>query len=79
MRWQGSIFLRQAANEYPPRPGFVVGSAPPPPNCAQDEKLRVKLRRVPGCPLIYVSRTVLLMEQPSGKTKAEFEKSEVGW
>ncbi|CAM9887901.1 unnamed protein product [Laminaria digitata] len=43
---------------------------------SQDEKLRVKLRRVPGCPLVFVSRTVLLMEQPSGKTKADFEKSE---
>lgn len=37
----------------------------------------MRLRRVPGCPLIYVSRTVLLMEQPSGKSKAEFEKAEV--
>ena len=37
----------------------------------------MKLRRVPGCPLVFVSRTVLVMEQPSGKTKADFEKSEV--
>ncbi len=43
----------------------------------QDENLRVRLRRVPGCPLVFVSRTVLLMEQPSGKSKAEFEKAEV--
>ena len=43
----------------------------------QDESLRVRLRRVPGCPLVFVSRTVLVMEQPSGKSKAEFEKAEV--
>ncbi|CAM9311787.1 unnamed protein product [Pylaiella littoralis] len=43
---------------------------------SQDENLRVKLRRVPGCPLVFVSRTVLLMEQPSGKSKTEFEKAE---
>ncbi|CAM9944670.1 unnamed protein product, partial [Scytosiphon promiscuus] len=43
---------------------------------SQDENLRVRLRRVPGCPLVFVSRTVLLMEQPSGKSKAEFEKAE---
>lgn len=38
----------------------------------------MRLRRVPGCPLVFVSRTVLVMEQPSGKSKAEFEKAEVG-
>eukprot|EP00752_Nemacystus_decipiens_P002391 g2257.t1 len=43
---------------------------------SQDENLRVRLRRVPGCPLVFVSRTVLVMEQPSGKSKAEFEKAE---
>lgn len=42
----------------------------------QDEDLRVRLRKVPGCPLLFVSRTVLLMEQPSGKSKTEFEKAE---
>ncbi|CAM9597168.1 unnamed protein product [Ascophyllum nodosum] len=42
----------------------------------QDEDLRLRLRRVPGCPLVYVSRTVLLMEQPSGRSKAVFEKAE---
>lgn len=39
----------------------------------------MKLRRVPGCPLVFVSRTVLVMEQPSGKSKAEFEKAEASW
>ncbi|CAB1116648.1 unnamed protein product [Ectocarpus sp. CCAP 1310/34] len=43
---------------------------------SQDENLRMRLRRVPGCPLVFVSRTVLVMEQPSGKSKAEFEKAE---
>ncbi|CAM9688263.1 unnamed protein product, partial [Sphacelaria rigidula] len=42
----------------------------------QDEDLRARLRKVPGCPLLFVSRTVLLMEQPSGKSKTEFEKAE---
>ncbi|CAM9290113.1 unnamed protein product [Choristocarpus tenellus] len=42
----------------------------------QDENLRVRLRKVPGCPLLHVSRTVLLMEGPSGKSKADFERSE---
>lgn len=44
----------------------------------QDEELRVQLRRVPGCPLLFVSRTVLVMEQPSGKSKAEVQRAEVG-
>jgi U3 small nucleolar RNA-associated protein 23 len=43
---------------------------------SQDEELRLKLRQVPGCPLMFLSKTVLLMEQVSGKTKAAFEKLE---
>ncbi|KAG5182081.1 Fcf1-domain-containing protein, partial [Tribonema minus] len=43
---------------------------------SQDEELRAKLRNVAGCPLLYLSKTVLLMEQASGKTKAAFEALE---
>ncbi|CAN0134281.1 unnamed protein product [Discosporangium mesarthrocarpum] len=48
---------------------FIVAS--------QDDELRSQLRRVAGCPLIHITRTVVLMEAPSGKTKATFEKAEV--
>jgi U3 small nucleolar RNA-associated protein 23 len=43
----------------------------------QDENLRQKLRAVPGCPVIYVSRTVLVLEPPSGQSKKAFERMEL--
>ncbi|CAM9907706.1 unnamed protein product [Chrysoparadoxa australica] len=41
-----------------------------------DEGLKVSLRRVPGCPLMFLTKTVLVLEQPSGKSKTEFDKLE---
>lgn len=47
----------------------------------QDVKLREKLRAIPGVPLIYINRSVMILEPPSPATlmmKEEREKAKVG-
>ncbi|CCG84215.1 protein of unknown function [Taphrina deformans PYCC 5710] len=47
----------------------------------QDVRLREKLRNVPGVPLVYINRSVMILEPPSPATthiKEEREKSKVG-
>lgn len=47
----------------------------------QDGALRERLRRVPGVPLIYINRSVIILEPPSPATlnmKDERERSKVG-
>ena len=42
---------------------YIVGT--------QEASLKVKLRRIPGSPLLHISNSVLLLEQPSDATLAE--------
>ncbi|KAI9701626.1 MAG: hypothetical protein M1820_006397 [Bogoriella megaspora] len=49
---------------------YVVGT--------QDEELRARLRRIPGVPLIYVNRSVLIMEPMSESSKIVEQKEEIG-
>jgi U3 small nucleolar RNA-associated protein 23 len=47
----------------------------------QDVRLREKLRNVPGVPLVYINRSVMILEPPSPATthvKEEREKSKIG-
>lgn len=47
----------------------------------QDQKLREKLRRVPGVPLVYINRSVMILEPPSPATlmiKEIREKAKLG-
>ncbi|ORY82010.1 Fcf1-domain-containing protein [Protomyces lactucae-debilis] len=49
--------------------------------CTQDATLRQKLRLVPGVPLVYINRSVLILEPPSPATltrKAEKETGRLG-
>ncbi len=48
--------------------GYVVAT--------QDESLRRQLGGIPGCPLLYQSRAVIVMEAPSNASKATFERHE---
>ncbi len=48
--------------------GYIVAT--------QDESLRRQLGGIPGCPLLYQSRAVIIMEPPSGASKATFERHE---
>ncbi len=48
--------------------GYVVAT--------QDERLRRQLGVTPGCPLLYQSRAVIVMEAPSNASKAAFERHE---
>ncbi len=48
--------------------GYVIAT--------QDESLRRQLGAIPGCPLLYQSRAIIVMEPPSGASRATFERHE---
>jgi U3 small nucleolar RNA-associated protein 23 len=44
--------------------------------CTQDPELRAELRKIPGTPIMYLNRAVLVLEPPSTASKAKHRKLE---
>ena len=45
---------------------------------SQDEEVRTKLRGIPGVPLLYVKRSIMILE-PMAEASADVRGKEEGW